>query len=128
MPAALALAFAAGCGGGGDGGGRACPMIRGQDGVTVDAAPFAAAHPRARRLCAGKQCVPLAAKPPGPGITVPYHGAPLRIRVVVTAADGSALVDRTVSATAHRVAPKGCGAIARRGRVTVAADGSVRAS
>ncbi|MBO2462830.1 hypothetical protein [Actinomadura violacea] len=129
VPAGLALALAAGCGGGGGGGGRACPMIRGHDGITIDAAPFAAAHPRARRLCVGSRCVPLTAKPPEPqGITVPYHGAPLRIRVVVAAADGSALVDRTVSARAHRIAAKGCDTIARQGRVTVAADGSVRAS
>ncbi|WP_026341146.1 hypothetical protein [Actinomadura atramentaria] len=105
--------------------------------ITVGAEPYAAAHPEARRLCAANRCVPITARSPGgpsatgdggPGISLPYDGEPIRLRVIVTTADGVALVNRPVTAKAHRVGPKGCPAITYEGSVTVTRDGSVRTS
>ena len=123
--ALCALPLLAGCAGQ-----RACPTIRLNDGLTVDADAFVAAHPQAAKLCVtGAPCLAVHAGQPAPAVMIlPAETlGPRQVTIVVTAKDGTELLRTGTQVTVrHVVLDAGCGIAANRGSVSVGADGSLK--
>jgi hypothetical protein len=122
---ALCALLLAGCAGQG-----ACPTIRLNDGLTVDAGVFVAAHPQAGRLCVTRApCLALHTGHPEPAVVVLPAETPgdRHVSITVTARDGTELLRTGTQVTVrHVVLNSRCGIAANEGSVSVAADGSLK--
>jgi hypothetical protein len=122
---ALCVLLLAGCAGQG-----ACPDVRLNDGLTVDADAFVVAHPDAGKLCVtGAPCLALHTGHPAPAVVIlpAETPGPRQVTITVAATDGTELLRTGTQVTVrHVVLNARCGIAANRGSVAIGADGALK--